>query len=85
MFAMNPQVVMLPGATNWVLANDQENDLSVAATTQPATLGGTFTAGDTISLTFTSPSLTGSPVTVSATVGAGNLANNVCNMLDAAD
>ena len=84
MFAMNPQVVMNPGASNWVLANAQENDLSVAATSQPATLGGTFTAGDTISLTFTSPSLTGSPVTVSATVGTGNLANNVCNMLDAA-
>ena len=72
-YALNPQVVLLPGATYNALANAfGEIDISVYSTQQTLTISGTATGGDVISVTFTSSGISGSPVTVSFTVGSGN-------------
>ena len=81
-YGMNPQVLLLPGATNFALANALgEADIAVVGTTQSCTVAGSVTAGDTVSLTFANAAISGSPVTVSYTTGTGQtipmLANNV--------
>jgi hypothetical protein len=72
-YSLNPQVLLLPGATYHQLANALgEINIAVYGTQQVLTLSGAATAGDVISLSFSSAGITGSPVTVSYTVGAGN-------------
>lgn len=69
------------GATNYTLASLIEWDLQVEATAQPLTIGGTITAGDTITLTYTSASIVGSPVSVVATTGTGDVLRSLANKL----
>ena len=45
---------------------------STGASTETATIGGTITTADTVSITFTSAGITGSPVTVTYTVKAAD-------------
>lgn len=51
---------------------------------QTATIGGTLTAGNVLSLVFTSSALTGSPITVSYTTIAGDTINSMATGLAAA-
>ena len=68
------------GATNWALVNALgEVDMGVAAQTQSLTVGGTVTAGDVLTVTFTSPSIAGSPVAINYTVQSGNTLYNIKN------
>ena len=61
---------------------------TVAPALGTATLSGTVAAGDTVPLTFTSSFVTGSPITVTYTVVAGDtlnsIAQNLANLSDAA-
>lgn len=78
----NPQVLIQPGSTYNRLANGfGEVNLAVYATAQTLTLGGTVTAGDVLSITFTSASIPSSPVTVSYTTGTGQTLTMVANNL----
>ena len=71
MYSLNPQVVLNPGATYYSLAESLgEADVKVVGSEQPMTLTGSPTAGDIISVTVSSSSLSGSSTTVSYTVGA---------------
>ena len=84
MFAFNPKTTIRAGATNWQESSVEEANLAVEASTETATISGTATAGDTVNLIFTSASITGSPLTISATVGTSNTVNNIANQLQAA-
>ena len=88
-YGMNPQVVLLGGASNqasyYALANALgEVDIATQGTQQTCTIGGTITAGDVVSLTFTSTGITGSPITVNYTVATGNTVGWVGKALQAA-
>jgi hypothetical protein len=73
LYGSNPQVTINSGATYWTLANALgEVDIAIVGSTQPVTLGGTVTTGDTLTVTFTSSSITGSPVSIIYTIGASN-------------
>lgn len=81
-YGLNPQILLQQGATNWRLANALgEVNLAVYASSRTLTLGGTVTAGDTLSLQFTSADIVGSPVTVSWTTGASQTLPMVANNL----
>lgn len=84
MFAMNPQVWLRPGGTYWQEMSGGEFNTILEGTKQTATITGSATNADTVSLTFTSASITGSPVTVSATVGTSNPMSTVAKKLGAA-
>lgn len=84
-YGMNPQVLLLPGASNWYLANALgEVNVGVVASTQPVTVGGTTTAGNVLTITLTSTVITGSPVSVSFTTGTGQTNGMIANNLVAA-
>jgi hypothetical protein len=77
--------LLQPGATNWALVNALgEIDLGVSSPSQTLTIGGTVTAGDVLTVTFTSSSIVGSPVSVSYTVQSGNSLYNIKNNIIAA-
>lgn len=83
MYGTNPQTLLQSGATYWRLANALgEVNQAVYASRRTLTIGGTVTPGDTLSIVFTSADISGSPVTVTWTVGAsqtlGMIANNLC-------
>ena len=84
-YALNPQVLLKPGATNWRLANALgEVDLAVYGTTQTLTLGGTPQTADVLTVTFTGASVPNTPVSVSWTVGASQTLVTIANNLEAA-
>jgi hypothetical protein len=83
-YAFNPQVLMLRGATNWFTANPVETNMAVEASTQPITVGGTATAGNTATITFASAGITGSPVAVTYTTGTGQSNSAIANGIVAA-
>jgi len=73
------------GATNWALVNALgEIDMGVSAPGRTLTVGGTVTAGDVLTVTFTSASIVGSPVSVNYTVQSGNSLFNIKNNIIAA-
>ena len=81
-YAMNPQVLLLAGATYYNVANALgEADIGVVGTTQTLTVSGSVTAGDVISLTFTNAAISGSPVTVTYTTGTSQTIAMVANNL----
>lgn len=55
-----------------------------SAASETATIGGTVTPGDTISITATSSAITGSPVTISYTTLAGDTTIKIANAFAAA-
>jgi hypothetical protein len=72
--------LLQPGATNWALVNALgEVDIGVSSPSQTLTIGGTVTAGDVLTVTFTSSSIVGSPVSVSYAVQSGNSLYNIKN------
>lgn len=84
-YGTNPQVRLGYGATYWRLVNTLgEIDLAVNATQRNITLGGTVTAGNTVTLTFASSDIVGSPVAVAYTLGASQTLPMVANNLAAA-
>jgi hypothetical protein len=84
-YGLNPQVILLPGASSWYSANALgEINVGVAGSTRPVTLGGTVTAGDTLTITLASSVITGSPVAVSFVSGSGQTLAMVANNLVAA-
>lgn len=84
-YGTNPQIRLGYGATYWRLANTLgEMDLAVNATQRNITLGGTVTAGNTVTLTFASADIVGSPVAVAYTLGASQTLPMVANNLAAA-
>jgi len=84
-YGTNPQLLFQPGATWWRLGNALgEVNLAVYASSNTITLGGTATAGDTLSIQFTSADIAGSPVTVSWVVGTGQNTSQMANSLQAA-
>ena len=83
-YAMYPQTWLQPGATNYNIASISESDIDVEASRQKLTVSGAVANGDVITLTFTSPSIAGSPVSVTYTAGTGNVAAHIVNGLMAA-
>ncbi len=81
--AFYPTVHLGPGATNYQYVSNAEWDLIVDGTTRALTIGGTATAGDTVTLIFTSTVIVGSPVSVVYTVAAGNTLAIIANGLAA--
>lgn len=87
LYGTNPQVRLLYGATRWRATNALgEVNSSTNASEQPITLTGTATAGDVVTLTFTSADIVGSPVAVTHTVGASQtmamIANGLSNAIN---
>lgn len=87
LYGTNPQTRLLYGATRWRAFNALgEVNSAVNASEQPITLGGTATAGDVVTLTFTSADIVGSPVAVTHTVGASQtlpmIANGLANAIN---
>jgi len=85
-YGMNPQILLQQGATYWRLANAMgEANLAVYASSQTLTIGGTPAAGDTVTVTFTSADISGSPLSVVWTVGASQttamVANSVASLI----
>lgn len=58
-----------------------EADFGVEGSTRRITIAGTVTAGDTLTLTFTSASIVGSPLAVSITAIAGDTVNSLAAKL----
>lgn len=84
-YVHNPQVYLNDGATHWYLANGLgEVNLAVRATRRTITLGGTVTAGDVLTVTFSGADVTGTPVAVTYTTGASQSLTMVGNGLEAA-
>src|SRR6185437_8783009 len=69
-YGINPQMILNQGASWFTLISGGEVDMHVEGTSQTVTVGGTATAGDVITLTFTSSAITGSPVSVTATASS---------------
>jgi len=79
-YCLNPQMALQPGAGYWALANALgEIDIRVVGTSQTMTIAGTATAGDVISITFANAAITGSPVTVTYTVGTAQTVPAIAN------
>jgi hypothetical protein len=76
----NRQAALLDGASYWQgIAADGEIDILVQSARQTWTISGTFSAGDTIALTFTAAWLIafGGPYTASYTVRAGDVLGDI--------
>lgn len=81
-YGMNPQILLQQGATYWRLANAMgEANLAVYASSQTLTIGGTPAAGDTVTVTFTSADISGSPLSLVWTVGASQTTAMVANSI----
>lgn len=84
-YGMNPQVLLRDGATYITTVNALgEINLQVQPPRRTVTIGGTIGTGDTASLIFTGADITGSPVTVTVTAGAGATAIIISRQLIAA-
>jgi len=84
-YGTNPQILLQQGATYWRLANALgEANLALYASSRTLTVGGTVTAGDVLTVTFASADISGTPVSVSWTVGASQTTAMIANNIAAA-